>query len=408
MLSAATWRPYDETEALVSRSSPNTPEDAVPVLPAGGSAAGGAFRYEPPGIGVTFYISYEVIDRLGFEIMRGFGLVPRRGAEVGGILLGSAEDGERVTIRIEDFVPVPSEHLRGPSYLPSERDLTLFDEQLARHPNAVGYYRSHTREEFALGAEDCEILDSRFPSASAVCLLVRPYATRASEAALLCRGEDGRFPSGLIEATIPFRRRELGGGKPPRRRESLSEDTVLADEETAAPAPTATAETAPPTFGGLAPAPAPPGAVEPETRAGHGWVWIPLSFIFLLLGVFLGFQISISFRDPKLPDGPRENPYALGLTVEPSKESLTLRWSVGAPAIRTAERAILTISEANNVKTVDLGPEELRRGGVLYRNLTPDVRFRLEAVLDDRNSVIESARTRVVESARAPQSDPLQ
>ncbi|MCL4795384.1 MAG: hypothetical protein KJZ84_12550 [Bryobacteraceae bacterium] len=412
---------YDESKAEVSRVSAIPHDDGTPGMPAGGSASGSAFRYEPPGSAITFYLSYDVIDRLGAEVMRGFGLVPRRGAEVGGILLGAAEEGDRPVVRIDDFVPVPCEHLRGPSYLLSESDLAQMDEQLAKYApspekrlHVVGYYRGNTRDQVQLGAEDLELLDSRFTSPTAVCLLVRPYATRVSEAALLFRGEDGKFLTDEIENLFPFRRRELGGGRPPRRREAADgvdaieagagAEAEVSDPETVSAVAAQLGGPAAPTFGGLAPAPAAAEAQEPEkeTQAGRGWVWIPLSFIFLLLGVVLGFQISISFREPAPAGVAREDPFVLGLSVEPTGESLTLRWNVDAPAIRQAEMAILTISEASNEKTVELGPEDLRRGGVLYRNVTPDVRFHLEAILNDRSSVTETARTRVVEPDRGP------
>lgn len=354
--------------------------------------------------------------------MRGFGLVPRRGAEVGGILLGAAEEGERPVVRIDDFVPVPCEHLRGPSYLLSETDLAQMDEQLAKYApspekrlHVVGYYRGNTRDQVQLGAEDLELLDSRFTRPTAVCLLVRPYATRVSEAALLFRGEDGKFPTDEIESLFPFRRRELGGGRPPRRREAGGgweerEEPEAADTEDHVEEPLADgtaqlSEPPAPVFGGLAPPPPAAGAAEgqeKEGKAGRGWVWIPLSFIFLLLGVVLGFQIAISLRDPAPVEAEPPDPYTLGLTIEPASESLTLRWNVDAAAIRGAERAVLRISEAGNQKLVELGPEDLRRGGVVYRNVTPDVGFQLEAILNERLSVTEAARTRVVEPDREP------
>lgn len=423
-LESQTPADYDGSEHRVSKASAIPHDDDELGMPAGGSAAGSAFCFEPPGKGVTVYIAYDVVDRLGAEVMRGFGLVPRRGAEVGGILLGSAEQGERLVVRVEDFIPVPSEHLRGPSYILSDADLETFDAELAkvapapdRRIYAVGYFRGNTRDHLQLGAEDISLLDSRFPGPAAVCLLVRPYATRVSEAALILRGEDGRFPNGEPEWIFPFRRKELGGGKPARRRDAAPAPDAEASE--AAPGETGGSgegdsvttiaanllDQSVPTFGGLAPAasglPVPETAAD-EAKAGRGWVWIPLSFIFLLLGVVLGFQIAISFREPAPAETARESPYQLGLSVEPSGESLTLRWNVAAPAILAAQRAVLTINEANNEKVVELGPDELRRGGVLYRNSSPDVRFRLEAVLDERNSVVESARTRVVESARMP------
>ena len=31
-------------------------------------------------------------------------------------------------------------------------------------------------------------------------------------------------------------------------------------------------------------------------RLRGGWVWIPLSFVFLLVGTILGFQVALSVR----------------------------------------------------------------------------------------------------------------
>ena len=145
-----------------------------------------AFQWDVPGRSATIFIDFDLVDRLGYEIMRGFGAVPKRGAEVGGILLGSAELGARMVVRIEDFVSVPCEHLRGPSYALSDKDLRGFDEALERWKPApdkrlyaVGYFRSNTRDVLQLSPDDLALLESRFPADSAVCLQVKPYATRA-------------------------------------------------------------------------------------------------------------------------------------------------------------------------------------------------------------------------------------
>ncbi len=88
------------------------------------------------------------------EVAEAFAAVPRRGAETGGILLGT-RDGDRLVI--EDFEPVPCEHRFGPSYRLSDADREGMAESVAwfracAQPglSVLGYYRSHTLPDFAL------------------------------------------------------------------------------------------------------------------------------------------------------------------------------------------------------------------------------------------------------------------
>lgn len=400
------------------------PMDAPPSIPAGGSASGGAFLYEPPGKQASISIEFDVIDRLNFDIMKGYGAVPKRGAEVGGILLGTAERGDRLIVRIEDFVTVPCEHLRGPSYILSDSDLARFDQTLEewapapdKRIRAVGYFRSNTRGEFQLGPEDRSLMERRF-LAESVCLLVRPYATRIGEAAFFWN-EGGAFPEQPSSEVFPFRRKELGGGPRPKRSapgengsKELAYDTGFrgngdTEELHAGLAGSAVAsalvDTAVPTFGGLAGTRATgqeqAAGENTEKKAGKGapgWVWIPLSFVFLLLGVVLGFQISMSLNKPSAP-AKQVDPYALGMSVARSGDSLLVKWNLDAPAVQKALRAVLTIFDGDTRKTVDLALDDLARGGVLYRNHNESVRFRLEVFHSDARTVTESAEIKVVE-----------
>ena len=48
-------------------------------------------------------------DRMQQDVMKGFGAVPKRGAEVGGILLGRTTPGDKLFVTIDDYVLVPIE-----------------------------------------------------------------------------------------------------------------------------------------------------------------------------------------------------------------------------------------------------------------------------------------------------------
>ena len=113
----------------------------------------GYYVWEPPGKDYAVHLYSEIIDRLHFDVMRGFGALPKRGAEVGGVLLGSTERGEKLIVKVLDFESIHCEHLLGPSYVLSEKDLVELDRVLERSAKAeagemrvVGFYRSITRD----------------------------------------------------------------------------------------------------------------------------------------------------------------------------------------------------------------------------------------------------------------------
>jgi hypothetical protein len=368
-----------------------------------GGATPSSYLWEPVGTGVSVYLDFDVVDRLGYDVMRGFGAVPRRGAEVGGILLGTAETGERLVIHIEDYALVQSEHLHGPSFILSEKDLELFDETLARWTpsperriSAVGYFRSNTREGCQLAAEDLTILDSRFAIDGAICLLIKPYATQVPEATYFFR-QAGQFVTACAGSEFPFRRRELGGGKPPRRTHGEAEETAEAAEESgAAPAPPEIPQL-------IVPAPAEAAQPRPETpsKARAGWFWIPLSFVFLLLGVALGFQVALSLSNHK-PAEPAADPYSLDLTVVQFGANLHLNWNPDAAAIKGASSGQLEIEDGNSTKIIELSRDDLARGSVLYRQASGTVRFRLEVRRGERGGVVERQEVKVAGAPDPP------
>ncbi len=335
------------------------------------------YAWEVPGKAISIRVDFSVIDQVLSEVMQGFGAVPKRGAEVGGLLLGNISAGEQTVVNIQDFEPVPCEHAHGPSYLLSETDeerLTAAVERWGRgfrgqDVHVVGFYRSQTREGLGLSEEDLELFEKRFAEPGQVFLLVKPFATRASVGAFFFREEGGmRNESSYLE--FPFRRRDLGGGvaaptaeyaepEPPQPRQVTSL-SLLEDP--------------------------PPAVVSPKLKQN---VWIPLSFIFLLVGVMLGFQAAISLRPAGSAMGARD-PYALFLTAARTNDTVNLRWDRQAPAILKARNGLLTITDGAYNKTLELDQSQLHYGTVIYRFLTNHVTFRLEVFSRDRASVVES------------------
>lgn len=349
-------------------------------------AVPGYYVWELPEKPVVVHLNLDVIDRMSAEVMRGFGAVPKRGAEVGGVLLGAIEEGEPTIVRIDDFEPVACVYKRGPSYLFTADDGAAFDDawtrsapDSGRSAYAVGYFRSHTRDGLSLGLEDIELMENYFPSPSQIALLVKPFATRVSVASFFFR-EDGLFQS-TAALEFPFRRRELTGEEAPPRRSMLErvprrrEVRNVAQEEILDPV-------------SAAPEPAYAYASPSTSQVRSGWMWIPLSFVFLLLGVVLGFQAALTMGPKAAGSGASD--FSLGLTVTKEGDNLSVKWDREALAVKAAERGVLEIEDGGHTKPVELDVAQLRNGSILLANSSGTVRFRLTVYPQARLSVVQT------------------
>ncbi|MEJ5367527.1 MAG: hypothetical protein WHT08_04360 [Bryobacteraceae bacterium] len=356
-------------------------------------------------------IDFGVVDKIASEALRGLGALPRRGIEVGGLLLGRA-DSLRMpgAVRIEDCVPFASEHLYGPNFQLSPADRESFSAlvdswQHTRNTSlyAVGFYRSHTRGELELTQEDVELLDAFFPQAHAVCLVVRPYAMRASDAAIWLR-RGGAFHPGPPAQTFPFRRKEMGGGATPRGASSLTPDKVpqpsppppqnrrAQPEDTETLTPEVMETVLAPESSSL--------SQPPAARSGPGWLWFAFLVVALLAGVAVGVQLAGGWRQPGVQTQSAE-PYSLGLSAVQFGDTIHFRWNPQAPALLACRSASLTIRDGNNTKILDLRKEDLARGALIYRHTSSDVSFRLEAVFNPGNALSESVHLRLLPPAPA-------
>jgi hypothetical protein len=370
-------------------------------MAAGTQDTAGYFVWEVAGKPVAVHLHLDVVDRILSEVMRGFGAVPKRGAEVGGVLIGTIEHGDTTIVRVEDFETVECEYKRGPSFLFVDEDRHAFEQAVARwQPDAtrpayaVGMFRSHTRDGMSLGPEDVALMDGYFPSPAHIALLIKPYGTKVSMAGFFFR-EDGNFQE-TTPLEFPFRRRELGGDEPAPRRPLTERGmerrarnrAMVAEFEPRTPAPVRFAERE----SEYTETPPQPGAAYavtlPSRSRLRSAMWIPLSFVFLLFGVALGMMIALT----RAPSGHGDaTDFSLGLAVSSSDDNLNVRWDRQSAAIRTAQRGVLEIEDGSYTKSVELKSVDLHSGSILFRNASPTVRFRLTVYPQDRVSVSETA-----------------
>ncbi len=379
--------------------------------------AAGYYVWEPAGKSVVVWLHLDALDRILADVMKGFGAVPRRGAEVGGVLIGviqhPEEPGEKTIVRVEDFELVDCEHKRGPSYLFLDADRGVFDTAALRwEPDesratfAVGFFRSHTRDGMSLDEEDVALMDDNFPAPAQVALLIKPFGTRVSVAGFFYR-EDGVFQE-TTPLEFPFRRRELTGEEGPPRR--TLEQRAMERRERGTRGARPSAQMADPaeeyeTPMRVAPAQLGPRQVAPVYTAPapsrskmRSSIWIPLSFVFLVVGVALGFMmrgpLTRGVADFSLGLVVAKADGAAGVATSEAGYNLSVKWDRSAAAVRAAQRGVLEIEDGKYNKSVDLDTAQLASGNLVYRNSSAAVKFRLTVYPRNRVSVTETAEWR--------------
>jgi hypothetical protein len=108
------------------------------------------------------------------------------------------------------------------------------------------------------------------------------------------------------------------------------------------------------------------------------------AFVFLLLGVLLGYEAS------RITAPGRGSDFAMSLAVERTGQNLTVHWNPDAPAVRSASNGVLDIDDGGETKRVELDRANLSNGSMVYRNARDKVRFRLIVYLSAGLSVVES------------------
>lgn len=332
------------------------------------------WRWDAPGKPVAVELDLRVVDGLNAEVLRGLGAVPKRGVEVGGVLLGAVVPGTPATVAVRQFEPIAIEYLHGPQYRLSDRDKQNFTIAMARlrHQSLdlrpVGFYRSDTGDAFSLTEDDRPILDEFFPHPEDLVLLIHPAVLKAPTATILVRG-NGAFPAELPPG-FAFRRRELTGvasEAPPVEWNRHPHRDDLAAPAAEVPVAVPVAE---PIAHQLAEEP-------PRSRLRVALTVLMLAL--LALGAAAGDWWARR-HDPPVSATilQTEDPYVLGLAGEEKNGNILLRWNRSARILGSAQHGQLTIAEGDKSKTIELDAVQLRNGVVLYRHVAPEIKFRLE------------------------------
>lgn len=368
------------------------------------------YLWEPAGKQISIRLSFNVIDQLLQESLQGLGAVPRRGVEVGGLLLGAVESANPRIIRIEDSVSVKCEYSTGPSYSLSDNDKQGLEAALEQNQPSpdralcvVGFYRSHTRKNLFLSEADLALCARYFPNPGDVFLLVRPFVTRPSSGGFFFR-EDGKIASESSCLEFTFNRKELGGGdapaRPPRRRRADEEPGPATEGETPEPpaAVPALRDVSGEDDAVAADELTSPFMVPPARRRLAMYVWVMMAIVFLTLGCLVGF-VAAPYLQERARVAASPDPYAFGLVAASDADHVHIKWSRTAPAIQAAQGGRITITDSGITRAIDLDKRQLQNSTVIYRSLGNQVGVRMEVFTGSQRTISESVDVKTVQPA---------
>jgi len=343
--------------------------------------------WESPGKPVSVRLSPDVAGRLGMAVREGFKALPRRGLETGGLLIGTRREGAHpVIVEVDDFEPVESEHAAGPAYLLSPADRSLLEARISARKAAggnssiVGFYRGHTRRDFAIAEEDAFLFSTYFREPSDVFLLIKPGEGGSAIGGFVIREE------GKVLSDTPYAQFRLEGTiSIPAARET----PVRATEGSQAPV--------------RAVRTIPPPAPREKTWKARRTIWpVAAGVMALAAALFLGIRM----REPGPAHGNPGQP--LALNVVSVGNSLRLSWDHQLP--NHAGHAILWIKDGQEEKEqrLELDTKQLSEGSVVYWPRHSDVDFRFE-LLSPSGNVTQSVRsiggpTKPVVASPAPET----
>lgn len=354
----------------------------------------GRWRAEGGAAEVTY--SLAAMESMRRAALEGLQRIPKRGLEVGGVLLGARDGG---SVHVSDWRPIACEHARGPAFLLSEADEAGLRELLASIAadpqlaglEPVGWMRTRTAGDITLSDEDLSLHNRLFPQPWQIVLVIRPHMYEPARAAFFLREPDGSMRTeaagGEFELPHKSRRIPVGfdpsqpGPRPPR----LSEPAVaVSDGASPALSEEPGSRRRPPSRLGWEPSglgPVPGGEPSAEPRK-----WLtPIRLVPLALAAALAVFLGYPLLDPLPPE-------SLSLGVRDFDGQLILTWNPAARVLRGVSAASLGVQDGRMRRAVPLTAGDLRSGSLTYQRLSSDVEFRLELRTIDGEPVTEIAK----------------
>jgi hypothetical protein len=338
------------------------------------------YRWDAPDGSRTVYLECGVVEELRSSAMRASLALPRRGAEVGGLLLGELDPDDPRIVHVAGCEEIPCEHRYGASFVLSDSDRTRLSEALrkpGRPKPVVGLYRGFTSREPVIDAADEDLIRTFFRDPRFAFLLIEPEGGGECTAAFLFWNRDELpreppYPPFRLEpekvpgeadapASVPPLEDPGGHGAEMPREPAAFPATFLAERSP---------EAVPPSL----PATRWRDEGEEESeRPGHkrSPLWLLLMACILLGGggAFV-YELWTLARAPRWTD--------LRLDAVQTPLGLQLSWDRSAPAVLRASGGLLVVTDGPVRQGIALDASAIRAGQFSYQPRHTDVSFRLE------------------------------
>jgi len=335
----------------------------------------------------------ETIRGCSFD---GLKALPRRGAEIGGLIVATG----RLTDEGEEVRLVPCEYLYGPSYHLSARDLPEVclakSECEAEGKTLVAYFRSCTRPVMRVEPEDREAIAFVCPDVPFV-VLAKPAMSGAARILIFSRNAAGEWtPGEEWELPAPFRVSRAPAPPP-----------IEPPIEEIAPVPPAPPVAAPKPMVPL-PLPHPSGTRAWRAVSTGAYLVSDRRQLILfasggLLVIVIGAALWFRVRSATPPAHSSASPVAeahatsandpkLDLAVRDENGRLHLTWNRNSPTAASAVSGELRITDSDKVRSIPLRPADITGGSIVYSPRTPDVTFRLQMTNSEGKVLAEMIR----------------
>jgi hypothetical protein len=179
-------------------SNKNADSITEPNGDAAAEKATGQAYWTIPGTAARVVYSLPLFQDIDFAVNEGYRKIPHGGIEIGALLFGSVDQSGAT---IEAFRRIECEHVFGPSFILSDRDLSVLEAQIQNAPSdpdlqdlqLIGWFLAHTRGPLQLTDPELELFDRFFPNPGQLTLLVKPERFQPTLFGFLVRGADGKM-----------------------------------------------------------------------------------------------------------------------------------------------------------------------------------------------------------------------
>jgi TonB family protein len=347
----------------------------------------------------SLIIPEALVEQIREQVEEGVRLVPRQGAEIGGLLLGPKEPVGQIVV--EQVVPIATEYHFGPSFRLSPSDIENLErlvESLTDTHAVVGFYRSWTRGEERFRDSDEEVRGAiertrrSYAAAFRYILVLRPISKEVISAEVAER-KNGAWTNWQ---SSKLRREE------PHLGLELTEAKALRAER---PTPAIPKEQRVPQVRR-----APEGG--PAAGAARGFQltrqWLYGATAVLLLGGVLIYTVEISHHQtppPKQVAQPSAVMPRTGFAANPEGGMWRLTWNWDVVAALKPSGAMLLVRDGDSEQQIPLTTADLASGTVFYTPKSANLLFGLRVLSPGAPPVEEQVR---VLSPVVPQEEPAE